>query len=295
MKDSKKVVAIDFGATKVKAGVVNSEGKILGQEILLATQSNRPAVQIVATMKSAIEKAIVSADLKLADIVGIAIGSPGPLDITNGILLDTPNLPTMKNYPLRKVIAQHFEKPVELNNDGNCFVLGEAFFGAAKDASIVCGVTLGTGFGCGIVFNKKIYIGATGTAAEVWCSPYAEANFEEYGSGRTLSRFFEQNGGKKLPAKDIYFLAVEKNSLAIKTFDQFGEHLGKILAIMVNLLDPDVLVIGGSISNAWEFFQESLQKNLFGNINNVPKKHLRIQRASLGDNAGLLGAAALLF
>jgi glucokinase len=291
----KKVIGIDFGGTKIKIAVVAEDGKIHGEEILVPTESNRPARQIIETMKTGILNAASSADLKVNDLDGIGIGSPGPLDLKNGIILDTPNLSTMKNFPLKNAIEKIFKLPVELNNDGNCFVLGEAYFGAGKNAPIVGGVTLGTGFGCGIVFNKHIYIGATGTAAEVWCSPYADSNFEEYGSGRTVVRIYEQKTGEKLGAKEIYFLAQKNDQHAKETFVEFGKNLGRILSIMVNLLDPDVFVVGGSISNAWEFFEAPLLENLYKNINDGPREHISVQRALLGDNSGLLGAAALLF
>jgi len=291
----KKVIGIDFGGTKIKLAVVAEDGKIHGEEILLATESNRPAKDIVETMRTGVIKAATSAELSVDDLSGIGIGSPGPLDLKNGIILDTPNLPTMKNFPLKNAISELFNLPVELNNDGNCFVLGEAYFGAGKNAPTVCGVTLGTGFGCGIVFGKHIYIGATGTAAEVWCSPYADLNFEEYGSGRTLVRLYEQKTGEKLGAKEIYHLAQNNNLHAQETFFEFGENLGRILSIMVNLLDPDVFVVGGSISNAWEFFKSPLLENLKQNINDEPRAHIHVQRSLLGDNSGLLGAAALLF
>jgi len=291
----KKVVGIDLGGTKIKVGVVTEDGKILGKEILLPTKSSRPANQILQTIIQGVEMAVESARLNIQDINGIGIGSPGPLDIRSGIILDAPNLPTMKNFPLKNAIKDHFNIPVELNNDGNCFVMGEACFGVGKNASIVCGATLGTGFGMGIVFNRKIYIGATGTAAEVWCSPYADRNFEEYGSARTVTKMFKKITGKMLPAKEISQLAQQNDQDALATFTEFGKNLGKILAIIVNILDPDVFVIGGSVSNSWNLFYEPLIKNLHQNINQAPRQHLKVFRASLGDNAGLLGAAALTF
>ena len=105
----------------------------------------------------------------------------------------------------------------------------------------------------------------------------------------------EKKTGKKLDAKEIFQLAQIKDQNAIDTFSEFGHNLGRIIAIMVNLLDPDVFVIGGSISNAWEFFNKQLMENLYQNINEAPRNHIHVHRASLGDNAGLLGAAALLF
>ena len=293
--EEKKVIGIDFGGTKIKFAVVTETGQIIGDEILLPTESDRPAKEIFETMTDGVKKTAASAALQISELAGIGIGSPGPLDLKNGIILDTPNLPSMRNFPLRNEMSNYFNLPVELNNDGNCFVLGEAFFGAAKDASIVCGVTLGTGFGCGIFFNRKIFVGSTGTAAEVWRCPYADLNFEEYGSGRTIVRFFYEKSGDLLGAKDIFQLAKDQNKDAINTFSEFGYNLGRIIATMVNLLDPDVFVIGGSISNAWEFFEKRLVENLHKNINDAPREHVQVNKASLGDNTGLLGAAALLF
>ncbi len=291
----RKVIGIDLGGTKIKFGIVAESGKILGKEILLKTENTRPAEEILRTMQKGIELAMQSANISASDIIGIGIGSPGPLDVKKGVILKAPNLPTMNNFPLRLALEDLFKLPVKLNNDGNCFVLGEAFFGAGKDKDIVCGVTLGTGLGFGIVFNKKIYMGATGTAAEIWCSPYGDRIFEEYGSARTISRLYKKRTGERLTAIDIFQLAKQNNRAALDTFHEFGSALGEILSILVNVLDPDVLVVGGSVSNSWEFFQVSLTQNILQHINDEPRKHLKIVRTTLGDNAGLLGAAALVF
>lgn len=292
--ETRKIVGVDFGGTKIKAGVITENGELISDEILLPTESQRIAEKITDTMKTCIEEAVESSGLKINDILGIGIGSPGPLDLKQGIILDTPNLPTMINFPLKKTISDHFGKPVELNNDGNCFVLGEACFGAGQAHSIVCGVTLGTGFGCGIVFDRTIYVGSSGTAAEVWCSPYADSNFEEYGAARAVQRFYKNRTGQEFSAKRIFELASNNDQNALNSFNEFGKNLGRILAIMVNILDPNVFVIGGSVSNAWDYFQDSLIKNLRANINAAPREHLQVEKAHLGDNAGLFGAAALL-
>ncbi|OQX95880.1 hypothetical protein B6I21_03100 [candidate division KSB1 bacterium 4572_119] len=291
----KLIVGIDFGGTKIKFGVVTESGEILGKEILIPTESHKPADEIANAFKQGINLAVKSANLNLDNIDGIGIGSPGPLDLDNGIILKTPNLPSMENFPLKQTIKDSFNLPVELNNDANCFVLGEAFFGAGKDKPIVCGVTLGTGFGCGIVIHHKLYTGATGTAAEVWNSPYADSHFEDYGSARTVVRMYEQKTGKKLESKQIFQLAEQNDQNAIDAFAEFGTNLGRILAIMVNILDPDVFIIGGSVANSWKYFHNELTGNLFSIINEYPRKHLKVFKASLGDNAGLLGAAALHF
>ncbi len=292
--EEKIVVGMDFGGTKIKFGLVLNDGTILGETLTLPTQSDRRGDEIVGTMIDGIERVVQDSNLSMQQIHGIGIGSPGPLDLKKGIILEAPNLPTLHHFPLGQTLESYFNLPVAINNDANCFVLGEACFGSAQQASIVCGATLGTGFGCGVVINRKIYEGSTGTAAEVWCSPYADRTFEEYGSARAVSRVYQQITDQHLNSKEIYSLAQENDQDAIAAWSKFGVHLGKMLAIITNLLDPDVIVIGGSVSHAWQFFYNSMLENLHENINQAPREHLQIVQAALGDNAGLLGAAALL-
>jgi glucokinase len=292
--EEKNFVGIDFGGTKIKFGLIQESGAILGETLTLPTNSDRRGDEIVGTMIEGIEQIAQDSELAIERINGIGIGSPGPLDLKKGIILEAPNLPTLHYFPLKQTLENYFNIPVAINNDGNCFVLGEACFGSAQSASIVCGATLGTGFGCGIVIDRKIFEGATGTAAEVWRSPYADRNFEEYGSARAVVRVYQQITDRELDAKEIFALAQENDQEAVAAWSEFGVHLGTILAIITNVVDPDVIVIGGSVSNAWQFFYSSLIENLHANINQAPREHLQVMRAALGENAGLLGAAALL-
>jgi len=292
--EQKIVAGVDFGGTKIKFGLVLEDGNILGETLTLPTESDRRDDEIVGTMIEGIERTVQDSDLSIQQVAGIGIGSPGPLDLKQGLILEAPNLPTLHNFPLKQTLENYFNLSVAINNDANCFVLGEACFGSAQNASIICGATLGTGFGFGIVINRRIFEGSTGTAAEVWCSPYADRNFEEYGSARAITRIYQQITDQKLDAREIFSLAQENDQDAVATWSEFGVHLGKILAIIANLLDPDVIVIGGSVSHAWQFFYNSMIENLHKNINQAPKDHLKVVRAALGDNAGLLGAAALL-
>jgi glucokinase len=290
----KIVVGIDFGGTKIKFGLVLENGTILGETLTIPTDSSRRGDEIVGSMIEGIERIVQDSELSIQKIKGIGIGSPGPLDLKKGIILKAPNLPTLHFFPLKQTLENYFNLPVAINNDANCFVLGEACFGSAKNASIVCGATLGTGFGFGIVIDRNIFEGSTGTAAEVWRSPYADRNFEDYGSARAIIRVYQQITDQELDAKEIFILAQENDQDALAAWTEFGVHLGKILAIITNVLDPDIIVIGGSVSQAWQFFYNSLIENLHENINQAPRENLQVVRAALGDNAGLMGAAALL-
>ncbi|MDZ7260900.1 MAG: ROK family protein [candidate division KSB1 bacterium] len=288
------IVGVDFGGTKIKTGIITPKGEVTGDIITVPTQAEDDRDSIIKRMVQSIEAAMASVGCTRKDISGIGIGSPGPLNIKDGIVLTPPNLPTFQNVPLRKKITEAFELPVYVNNDANAFVLGECYFGAGKDARIAFGVTLGTGFGSGIVMDKKIYLGVTETAAEIWCSPYQEGILEDYISGRGITKMYQQRTGQKSEPPEIAQAARQGQAEAIDTWKEFGHHLGKALAYMVNILDPDVGIIGGSLSKAYDLFEEEMFQTLRRYINPNPLEHVRILKAQLGDQAGFIGAACLV-
>ena len=138
------------------------------------------------------------------------------------------------------------------------------------------------------------YTGATGTATEMWCTPYGDAVWEDYISGRGVSMLYRKLGGKQLASLEIYKLARQGQKRARVCWQQFGGHLGRMLSCVVNLVDPDVIIVGGSIASAYSLFQTELKKQLYANINSVPRKHLKLKRAALGEHSGLIGACCLL-
>ncbi len=153
----KYYLGIDLGGTKIISGVTNKKGKLLSNPVKVSTLADEPPEYIINRMIESVELTLKNANLTIDSISCIGIGSPGPLDIENGVILNTPNLPTLNNYPVRDKIEDILKVKVLINNDANCFVLGESLFGAGKNSQIVFGVTLGTGFGSGIVINKRIF------------------------------------------------------------------------------------------------------------------------------------------
>ncbi|MDZ7373172.1 MAG: ROK family protein [candidate division KSB1 bacterium] len=290
---SRLVAGIDFGGTKIRVGIIDQTGAMVGEVVERPTQAQRPADEIADTMARAVREAAGKAGVELRAMGGVGVGSPGPLDLATGTLLTPPNLPTMWNYPLREELEARLGLPVQLNNDGNCFVLGEAIFGAGRGAGIVAGVTLGTGFGCGIVVDRKIFEGATGTAAEIWCCPYQDATFEEYGSARGLVRCYRKAANVEADGREIFRRAEAGETAALEAYRDYGTHLGTMLSYLVNVLDPDVIVVGGSVAAGWEFFAEAADRALRANVNPRPRDHVKLVKAALGDLAGVLGAAAL--
>ncbi len=292
MRDKNLILGVDFGGTKIKAGAITTTGKLARPPVIVPTRVKASAREIFAEMVGAIEQ--VRNAFKGRRVLGLGVGSPGPLDLEKGQILKTPNIPSMRYFHLRRELQRKLKLPVYVNNDANVFVLGESYFGAAKGYGIVYGVTLGTGFGNGLVINGRNHTGATGTATEVFCTPYGGKIWEDYISGRGVSMLYRQLGGGVVSSLEVYHRARNKEKRALKCWNNFGMHLGRILACVVNLVDPDMIVVGGSISAAYRFFLPSLRQHLHLNINAAPRKHLKIRRATLGDHSGLIGACCLV-
>jgi len=172
MKNNKVAIGIDIGGTKIKTGLVRSDGQIIGEPVTILTGASEQKEAIVGRIIESINHSIHIAQYENLNIQGIGMGVTGPLDIKNGKILQCPNLPTMDFYPLRDMIKEHFNRPVFMNNDANAMILGESLWGAGKGSDCVLGITLGTGLGCAIIKQNKIWIGATETAGEIWISPY---------------------------------------------------------------------------------------------------------------------------
>jgi glucokinase len=223
------------------------------------------------------------------------MGVTGPIDIRNGIILECPQLPTLHYFPLRKKIEEFFKLPVWMNNDANAMILGESLWGSGKGYSMVLGFTLGTGLGCAIVSNQKIIPGHRELSGEIWPSPYREMTIEDYVSGRGISSMYEKNTGRVKSAFEISQLGFKGDGDALAVWHEFGEALGFCLAWTINLLDPDVVVLGGSISNSIDLFGESMHNYINSYSCPSPISAPPVLRANLPDDAGFIGGAALVF
>ena len=295
MKNDKIALGVDIGGTNIRAGAVDFDGNLIGESYSIPTNATDRKELIFKRIADSVSIVISRNNIDKSAIQGIGLGCTGPLDLKNGLILQCPNLPTMDYFPLRSEIEKTFNLPVFLNNDANAMMLGESVWGAGKGSSSVLGVTLGTGFGCAIVLNGKIWVGATETAGEIWISPYRDGFIEEVVSGSGVSNLYEKLSGQKASSKEIADLALEGDLFAKSVWEEFGISVAFALSWAINLLDPEVVIIGGSISNAMELFYPSLHDSLVKSICPVPAQKLRIVKAQLGDNAGFIGAAALVF
>jgi glucokinase len=287
------LIGVDFGGTKILTGAMTEDGKVLGEPVKIPTKSTEKPEVIVDSIIRSVEEMLKSINAGIDEVRGIGLGVTGPLDITNGIILECPQLPTMHFFPLKKAIEEHFSLPVFMNNDANCLIYGEALFGGGVGKNNVVGFTLGTGIGCAIILDKKIFAGFTGSAGEIWGSPYGDGTIEDLVCGSGVSKIYKEICGDDKSSLEIALLAEKSDPNALKTWELFGKHLAIATAWTINLIDPEIVILGGSIANAQKFFMPSLESNLRKHICPVPAEKTKIVCATLGANAGFIGAASL--
>ena len=280
-----KTISVDFGGTRIRAAVVYSNGRC-GPLVCKSTERHRSAEQIIANLAEVIEKAWRKRD----GIAAITIGVPTVLD-KKKCLVECDNLPSMGGFPLGKRLQKHFNVPVMLFNDAACFTMGEWWRGIAKGTKNFCGVTLGTGIGVGIIIDGKMYYGSHGCSGEIWKSPFGTGIIEDYVCGRTIEQEYEKRTGRHYGGEEISVLAKKGDLYALETFAQFGRSLGRVISFLINVIAPEIIVFGGSVSQSFDFFSETLSEVVLSGT--VTGKKVRLKKSKLGEKAALLGAAKL--
>ncbi len=285
-------IGIDLGGTKVSIGLID-QNQLIGQPNRFMISECRDADDLIRHMQVAIDQTLKANGCKWKNLELIGIGSPGPLDYKTGLILHTPNLVMLRNYALGPKLEDLTGIPVLVNNDANCFALGEQRAGSGRGMEYVLGVTLGTGFGLGFVYQDEIFNGATGTALEFALTPYRDGVFEDYISGRGVARIYKGVTGQAIQPVEVTTLAKNGDKAALETWRIFGQHLAQAMIILVMVLDPDIIVIGGSVAQGWDYFYNSLETDLRKGIHAGPAGHLKIARSQLGELAAIIGAASL--
>jgi glucokinase len=295
MSSSKEkiIIGVDVGGTKIKAGAVNIHGDILGKPATLETIGSAGKEEIYARITDSIKLAAKNSGIGLSEVSAIGLGVTGPLDNDTGTILECPQLPTMHFFPLRDRVFSDFRIPVFMDNDANALLLGESVWGAGKGYGTTLGFTLGTGLGCAIVFNNRLFSGANGLAGEIWPSPYKHETIEDIVSGRGISALYKDLTGRINSAKEISELAKKGDQVAINTWQTFGEAFGFAVAWGINMIDPSIVIVGGSIAGSMDLFYDSMENIVRKNVCPVPASKTRIVKAALDDNAGFIGAACL--
>lgn len=289
----KYIVGVDIGATKINF-VLTKGRRVLKVKKILTPKTKKKLIEAV---KETIKQFSESGSSR--KICGVGIGIPGPLNEKGDLILNPPNLRCLWNCPLAKIIEKDLGIKTRMDNDANCFILAEALLGAGRGAKMVFGVTLGTGVGGGLVVDGRLQRGAFGSAGEVGhmtikfdgkqCTCGARGCFEEYASERFILR------EAKVFPRELGRLAEKGNKESLKIFEEYGRLLGIGLANVVNLLDPEVIVIGGGIIRNYKFFSRTAQLEMKKRVfSPLSRKYVKIKRAKLGDLAGAIGAALII-
>jgi glucokinase len=291
MANSQYVLAFDVGGTKLAAAVFGLDHRRLCKvQSLPAMAKQRPAVTLM-NLKRVGEQARREAGVE-GQPLAVGMGSPGPLDTRNGRLLAVDNLPNLAGFDMAGFIQHEFGAPLYMENDANCFALGEAMQGAGRGKALVVGVTLGTGFGCGIVIEGKILTGVTDNAGEVAYCPVSGGTFDQMLSGSGVQRFYTRITGKEAPpAKEIGEMAERGDADALQTWCYYGAAVGTALGTISAILDPSIVVLGGSVARRLPLFRQPLETKLRSILAPPAAEKIEVAAAELDSTAGVAGAA----
>lgn len=274
-----KRIGIDIGGTNIRIGVL--EGNQIGYFKLEKIEPNLSEQEILDQLANMIEPALSE------DIVGIGIGVPSIVDVKKGIVYDTTNIPSWKEVYLKDFIENKFMVPTLVNNDANCFTLGETHFGKAPKGEYVVGLISGTGLGIGICINGQLYSGRNCGAGEVGELPYLDGVYEDYCSGHFFQSKYQSTG------ETLFTQALRSDSNAIKAFQDYGQHLGQVIIAIMLTYDPDTIILGGSVSKSFDLFKDSMNETVNTFKYQRSLKNLRIRVSNL-EHASMYGAAKLV-
>ena len=289
-----KTAGIDIGGTQLRIGIFDEQYRMLAS---YKTENDRglPAAQNVDRLLSFLKDSGY-------ELRGIGIGCPGPLDMKAGRVLNPPNLVGWDNFELTRYVEDRCGVPALLNNDANCAGLAEALLGAGKGCASVAYVGVSTGIGGAFVYRGKLFCGANGNAAEFWNMIVNEDSYchrsanpgclNEQTSGSGLARIASERFGRPVSARELFVLRDEGNALAAEIVEQQADNLAKGIANITCTLDPEAIVVGGSVAIHNPVYVERMRQYALKYVN-YPET-LDIRMAQFGDDAGLIGAALLL-
>jgi len=312
----KTYVGIDLGGTNVKIGCFDSELNLIARTSA-STQADMGPQAVVDRIAEAIQQLLCENSLTLEAVTAAGIGAPGPANLDQGIIIASPNMPAFKNVPLRKMVSEALSATTVLENDANAACWGEYVLGAGKDVTDMVFFTLGTGIGGGIVTNGKLVHGSRDNAAELGhiiihpdgrkcgcgqkgcAEAYASADSTakrateaiQQGAESSLKGILEQNG--KITSKDIYQHLAEGDALAKQITDGTAKALALLCINVLHTTDPRRIVFSGGMIAAGQILLSRIKEFFNEHIWSLKKETLEITFATLGENAGIIGAAAL--
>lgn len=301
--NAKLILAIDLGGTNLKIAVLDLKYRIRAREVL-STRNFRSKERLISAICYFVDRILENKKLEKADILGVGLGLPGPIDEARGIVHFFPNIGGWREVNLKSILEQRLKLPVFLDNDAKLMCLAEQRLGRAKGYKNALCITLGTGVGGGIILDGRLYRGKNNASGEIGHIPINEkgprcncggvACLESYiGNNRILKearKIFKRN----ICLEELSGLAKKENKRAVGIWLRAGERLGLALASAVNLLNLDVIVIGGGVAEAGALLFGKVRETIRSRAMTVQARNVKVFKAKLGREAGLIGAAILV-
>lgn len=310
----KRQLVIDLGGTKIASAIL-SNNTIIARDYLL-TLAYEGVSQVISRLIMSLEQLLKEAGLRLSQIESICIASAGIIDMNKGIVTVSPNLPDWYNVPIRSKIKEHFGIDTYLINDASAAALGEYTLGAGRNSSNIIYITVSTGIGGGVIINGELYLGASGGAGEIGHMSIKENGplcycgnrgcLETLASGTAIARealklmrkgretslsSMTENKIENITAKEVSIAAQQGDTLAKKVVLEAATYLGIGMANVVNIFNPDMIIIGGSVSKTGELLFGPVRQQVLKRAFRLPAQAVSIVPSKLGDDAGLIGAA----
>ncbi len=282
IKMKQYAIGIDIGGTKI-SGVLFDGEKVLADYTLATPQDNLEHFLIM--LNAVVEPLLEKANKNKITVAGIGMGVAGSLDRNRQIILNPPNIKILNKVNLIEQLKNKFNYSLKLDNDVNCFVRAEALLGAGQSYSNVFGLAIGTGIGGGWWYNGGIYNGSHAVTQPAW-------QIIDVVNGLSLEQAYQKlmQNSPAASAEEAY----RGDILAQKTYDEFGQYLGIALANIVNIIDPEVIIIGGGVVESSDLFLSKTKKVMKQFILSPEAKKVKIVKGKLGSLAGAIGAALLL-
>jgi glucokinase len=310
-------IGIDIGGTNVKLGLVDETGRVLLRSAFL-TGSAAHRKHFLEILSLHVRELILVAHKEKLKLAGVGVGAPGPIDVEKGFVYFFPNIPGWRNTPLKSILEKRLKQPVFVDNDANVMALAEFRFGAGRGCNHMIALTLGTGVGGGMVIDGKLFHGPHYSAAEIGhlviqengplCACGNHGCIEAYvGNGyfvrethrllkaqpKSLLKRWVEKEHRVLTSELVAEAARRGDVLSKNMWKKSGEHLGTALTGLVNILNPERIIIGGGLAQAGSLLFKPLKATLKKKAFPIAARSVRVLPAVLGVDAGLIGAAAL--
>lgn len=312
-----KRIGIDVGGTNVKIALVDGEGKIIYSNSV-PTYAQMGYEYTVNNIKQAIKDLMKETNTEAKDIQGIGFDFPGQVDCKTGVVKNAPNIPGWVNVPIAQMIEDEFHIPTRIDNDVRCAALGELKFGAGRGCENFVCITVGTGIGSGLVINGKVVRGAANAAGEIGhiklqmedgplcgcgdsgcleafaSGPSIVAMAQEYLKGGKSAKFRELAGDGEITPYIVAKAAEAGDPVAKRIFEKMGYYIGMGLTSVINLLNPEKIIIGGGVAECGELLFDPISRTINERAMKVQREAVEIVPAELGNSAGVIGASMLV-